>query len=175
MCDTNTMTKDGNTLKSLQEPNGEGQWMTTKTFTAKNCATQIITLRKECHNCRVISPFGNLTNSSNDEFATHNDLTIVWNKPDPNQELECDFKTIWPGTGNLTTGKNQSKLEDAKYQLQVLFHNNSKLCTNETVYPVLGVPDTYVTIGKRSSRQTRHINKDPTGIMRLANATQYCI
>jgi hypothetical protein len=62
MCENNPMTKDGNTLKSLQEPNGEGQWMTTQSFTAKNFVTQIITLKKECHNCRVTSPFGIIAN-----------------------------------------------------------------------------------------------------------------
>ncbi len=67
------MAKDGNTLKSLQEPIGEGQWMTTQSFTAKNCVTQIITLKKECHNCKVILPFGILADSSYDEFAQHND------------------------------------------------------------------------------------------------------
>jgi hypothetical protein len=176
MCDTNPMTKDGNTLKCLQQPNGEGQWMTKQSFTAKNCVTQIITLKKECHNCRVTSPFGILTNSSNDEFATHNDLTIVWNKPDPNQEPECDFKTIWFGKGNLTNGVTQSKLEDSKSQLEMIFHNNSiTLCTNETAYPVSGVPDTYIKISNHPSRNKRHSNENPTGIMRLANATQYCI
>ena len=176
MCDTNPMTKDGNTLKCLQQPNGEGQWMTKQSFTAKNCVTQIITLKKECHNCRVTSPFGILTNSSNDEFATHNDLTIVWNKPDPNQEPECDFKTIWFGKGNLTNGVTQSKLEDSKSQLEMIFHNNSiTLCTNETAYPVSGVPDTYIKISNHPSRKKRHSSENPTGIMRLANATQYCI
>ena len=62
MCENNPMTKDGNTLNSLQEPVGEGQWMTTQSFTAKNCVTQIITLQKECHNCRVTSPFGIIAN-----------------------------------------------------------------------------------------------------------------
>jgi hypothetical protein len=48
ICKNNPMIKDGDTLKSLQEPNGKGQWMTTQSFTAKNCVTQIITLKKEC-------------------------------------------------------------------------------------------------------------------------------
>jgi hypothetical protein len=100
------MKKDGNTLKCLQEPNGEGQWMSTQSFTEKNCVTQIIPPKKECHNCRVTSLFGILTNSSKDDFATHNNLTVVWHKPDATQEPECDFENIWSGTGNLTTGKS---------------------------------------------------------------------
>ncbi len=121
MCENNPVTKDGNTSKSLQEPNGEGQWMTTQSFTAKNCVTQIITLKKECHNCIVTSPFGIIANSSNDEFATHNDLTIVWKKPDVNQEPECNYKLIWSGTENLTTSKTLSTLEDATSQLEMNF------------------------------------------------------
>ena len=145
MCENTTMTRNGNTLKSLQERNGEGQWMTTQSFTAKICVTQIITLQKECHNCRVTSPYGILSNSSNDEFATHNDLAIVWKKPDANQEPDCDFKHIWSGTGNLTRGKTQSKLEDATSQLEMIFQNNMKtLCTNETAYPILCIPETYI-------------------------------
>lgn len=46
MCDNTPMTKDGDTLKSLQEPDGYGQWMTTQKFTTKNCVTQIIKLKR---------------------------------------------------------------------------------------------------------------------------------
>ena len=150
--------------------------MTTQSFTAKNCITQIITLKKECHNCKVTSPFGIIANSSNDEFATHNDLTIVWTKPDANQEPECDYKNIWTGTGNLTNGKTQSKLEDSNSQLEMIFNNTMQtLCTNETAYPVLGVPETYITISNRSSRRKRETDDYPAGVIRLANATLYCI
>ncbi len=78
-----TMIKDGNTLKCLLEPEGEGCWMTTQSYKAKSCITQIIKLAKQCHDCPVTSPFGILANSSDAEFAKHNDLTIVWKKPDP--------------------------------------------------------------------------------------------
>ena len=167
MCENTPMTRNGNTLKSLQEPNGEGQWMTTQSFTAKNCVTQIITLQKECHNCRVTSPFDILSNSSNDEFATHNDLTILWKKPDANQEPDCNFKHIWSGTGNLTRGKTQSKLEDATSQLEMIFQNNMQtLSTNETAYPILGIPETYITISNHSSRRKRQTEELPTGIIR---------
>jgi hypothetical protein len=121
MCDTNPMTKDGDTLKFLQEPDGKGQWMTTQTFVAKNCVTQAIKLAKECHECPVTSPFGIIANSSNEEFANHNDLTIVWRRPDATQEPECAYKTILSSRGNLTRGFSQSKLEDYSAQLELVF------------------------------------------------------
>jgi hypothetical protein len=46
---------------------------------------------------------------------------------------------------------------------------------NETAYPVLGVPETYITISNRSSRRKRQIDDYPAGIIRLANATLYCL
>ena len=49
------------------------------------------------------------------------------------------------------------------------------LCTNETAYPVLGVPETYITISNRSSRRKRETDDYPAGVIRLANATLYCI
>ncbi len=47
------------------------------------------------------------------------------------------------------------------------------MCTNETAYPILGVPETYITISNRSSHRKRQIDDYPTGIIRLANATLY--
>ncbi|EFX61418.1 hypothetical protein DAPPUDRAFT_273576 [Daphnia pulex] len=73
--------------------------MTTQTFVAKNCVTQAIKLAKECHDSPVTSPFGIIANSSNEEFANHNDLTIVWRRPDANQEQECAYKTILSSRG----------------------------------------------------------------------------
>ena len=176
MCDTNPMTKDGETLKSLQEPDGKGQWMTTQTFVAKNCVTQAIKLAKECHDCPVTSPFGIIANSSNDEFANHNDLTIVWHRPDATQEPECAYKTILSSHGNLTRGFSQSKLEDYSAQLELIFHNNvTTLCTNGTFFTVTGVPDTYIKFTQPIARGKRSMNDIPTGIIRLANTTKYCL
>ena len=63
-CENNPMLKDGNTLRCLSEPEGEAAWMLTKQYKVRNCITQIITLSKECHECRVTSPFGIIANSS---------------------------------------------------------------------------------------------------------------
>ncbi|KAI9551210.1 hypothetical protein GHT06_003611 [Daphnia sinensis] len=92
-CVTSPMVKDGKTYKYLQEPEGEGYWMTTQAYTTKNCVTQIIQLSKECHECPVMSPFGILANSSTIEFSNHNDLTIVWKAPDP-KEPTCDINIV---------------------------------------------------------------------------------
>ena len=176
MCDTTPMTKEGDTLKSLKEPEGKGQWMTTQSFTAKNCVTQIIKLRKECQNYPVTSPFGIIANSSDDEFATHNDLTIVWHKPDATQEPDCSIKTIFYGSGNLTKGATQSKLEDPVAQLEIIFYNNiTKLCTNTSAFPIMGIPDTYIEISNHSSRSKRSVVDIPTGIIRLAQNPKICL
>ena len=58
----------------------------------------------------------------------------------------------------------------------MIFNNTIQtLCTNETAYPVLGVPETYITISNRSSRRKRDTDDYPAGVIRLANATLYCI
>ncbi|EFX73474.1 hypothetical protein DAPPUDRAFT_109801 [Daphnia pulex] len=163
MCDTNPMTKDGNTLKSLLEPEGEGYWMTTQSCKAKSCITQIIKLTKQCHDCPVTSPFGILGNSSDAVFAKHNDLTIVWKKPDSR-------------SGNLTDGIKQSKLEDANSQIEIILNNNiTRLCNNVTAFSVMGIPDTHIEITSEKRRRKRSIENKPSGILRLAHRANRCL
>ncbi|EFX61153.1 hypothetical protein DAPPUDRAFT_122491 [Daphnia pulex] len=176
MCDTNPMTKDGNTLKYLLEPEGEGYWMTTQSYKAKSCITQIIKLAKQCHDCPVTSPFGILANSSDAGFAKHNDLTIVWKKPDSSQEPDCDIKTIFTGSGNLTDGIKQSKLEDANSQIEIILNNSiTRLCNNVTAFSVMGIPDTHIEIISEKRRRKRSIENKPSGILRLAHRPNRCL
>lgn len=79
-CGTNPIFSDGNTFKFIQEPNGDGVWLTTQYYTSLNCFSQKITLTKDCENCPIKTPIGTLNNSTNNTYGFHNDLTIVWEK-----------------------------------------------------------------------------------------------
>jgi hypothetical protein len=111
-------------------------------------------LAKQCHDCPVTLRFGIFSNSSNDEFSKHNDLTIVWKKPE--QSDYVDTRNVFKGTGNLTDGIKQSKLEDSNSQIEIIFYKNiTTLCNNVTSYPVMGVPDTHVEIITGKERRQR--------------------
>ena len=113
MCDNAPMIKDNSPiLQHILNPEGEGVWMQTKIYRAKNCVTQEINLMKECHNCPVTSPYGIIATSSDDKFATHNEITIVWPKPDATQEPLCDYKSIHRGKGEIIKTEFTSKLQD---------------------------------------------------------------
>ena len=177
-CVTNPMIKDGKTYRYLQEPEGEGYWMTTQSYTSKNCVTQTIQLSKECHDCPVMSPFGILANNSNIEFSNHNDLTIVWKTPDIKEPV-CDINSVFQGKGNLTKGTKQSKLEDNKSQLEFIIASNlTTVCTNTSVYKVIGLPDTFLSIEEhivRTKRVKRSLETDPGGIIMLASNPNLCL
>ncbi|KAI9549422.1 hypothetical protein GHT06_007354 [Daphnia sinensis] len=174
-CVTSPMVKDGKTYKYLQEPEGEGYWMTTQAYTTKNCVTQIIQLSKECHECPVMSPFGILANSSTIEFSNHNDLTIVWKAPDP-KEPTCDINIVFQGKGNLTKGQKQSRIEDNVAQLEfIIATNKTKICTNDTVYPVIGLPDTFINVEEVTKRQKRDVSNEYMGFLISASNANHCL
>jgi hypothetical protein len=103
-------------------------------------------------------------------------LGLVWRRPDATQEPECAYKTIHSSQGNLTRRFSQSKLEDYSAQLELIFNNNkTMLCTNDTLLTVIGVPDTFVQLVNPKVRGKRSMNDVPTGIIRLANHTKYCL
>lgn len=179
LCNNNVMVKDGKTYRYIREPEGEGSWLTTQRYTEKNCVSQEIQLAKECHDCPVTSPFGILTNSSKDEVAYHNDLTIVWKAPDA-KEPTCDIKIVYENFGNFTKGKTQGKLEDHASQLEFLFETNqTKLCSNATVSPVLGLPETYIEIVELTSKKKRSYEgereNDKQGYLITAANPDFCL
>ena len=158
-CDGNPMQKDGRTFRHLREPEGDGYWMTEQVYKTKNCVSQEIQLAKECHDCPVTSPFGILTNDSRDEYAHHNDLTIVWKLPESKDPI-CDVKIFFEGTGSLTTSLKTGKLDDRTAQLEFLFENNvNKICSEALVYPVLGLPSTYLEIIETPARVKHHLRR----------------
>jgi hypothetical protein len=58
-------------------PVGEGAWMQTKEYGIINFLLQRITLRKDCLNCPISSPYGILTNNSDVSFVQHHNSIIV--------------------------------------------------------------------------------------------------
>ena len=154
-CDNQKMTKEGKTFKYVQEPEGEGQWMTTQRYMTRNCITQE-PLWKNCPECPVQSAFGTLTNNTDDGFAIHNDITIVWLVPDK-KNVTCDMKKILEGSGNITHTKDHGIIVDDINQIEILtVHNLTKLCNGATTFQVMGIKDTYVEVAFRPKRKKRN-------------------
>ena len=177
-CDTETMVKDGKVLKFIKEPEGEGSWMTTQRYTTKNCISQEIKLWKACPDCPVQSAFGILANSSDEGYAHHNDITIVWRSP-KSKEPTCDMKLFLEGKGNITHTKGHGVIVDDANQIEILtLHNNlTKLCNNATAIQVMGLQDTYVeiNIGKPRSKRETNESVDRAGFLTLASNASLCL
>ena len=156
-CGTNTMTKDGTTYKFLHEPTGSGTWMTTQKFSVLNCFTQEIQLYRETKFGPIFSPFGEIHHVENNDHAIHNDLTIVWRKPDG--EFPCETRIIHDGFGEtITHTKLESRLIDKHDQLEFHFNKNFvKLCGEAPLNAVHGIPDIYLHIIPLSKKTRRSI------------------
>jgi hypothetical protein len=80
------------------------------------------------------------------------------------------------GSGNLTDGIKQSKLEDANSQIEIILNNNiTRLCNNVTAFAVMGIPDTHIVIISEKRRRKRSIENKPSGILRLAHTANRCL
>ena len=130
-------------------PKGEGSWMRTVTYAIKNCVVQKISLKKDCLNCPITSPFGILTNKSDTSFVITHDATIIWTPPVLNQDEKCSLKRVHKGTAVITKLENGNfKLIDETNQLEYHYrpeiisickHNFHKLLNIETAY--IQLPD----------------------------------
>lgn len=139
------MTQEGKTWRYVREPGREGSWMTTSTFNVKNCITTEIKLWKDCKDCPVQSGFGILTNNTNDGFAYHNDITIVWKTPDT-KDNQCDMKKILEGKANMTRTKDHGIVTTTCVGPQLATEcpngpiENTKWKYNETSLPNQRIP-----------------------------------
>jgi len=85
-------------------------------------------------------------------------------------------QNIFTGSGNLTDGFKQSKLEDSNSQIEIILNNNiTRLCNNITAFAVMGIPDTHIEIKSEKKRRKRSIDNKPSGILRLAHRPNRCL
>jgi hypothetical protein len=104
-------------------PVGEGAWMQTKEYGIINFLLQRITLRKDCLNCPISSPYGILTNNSDVSLVRHHNSIIVWDAS--NISDQCRLKELKNGKGLVSKVDTSSfKLVDNTAQLEFFYHEN---------------------------------------------------
>jgi len=124
-CFENGMEGAQDSFAFTASPVGEGAWMQTKEYGIINCLLQRITLRKDCLNCPISSPYGILTNNSDVSFVRHHNSIIVWDASKANISDQCRLKELKNGTGLVTKVDTSSlKLVDNTAQLEFFYHEN---------------------------------------------------
>ena len=104
---------EGSTLYwSYEEaPDGPGYWYSNVTYTETNCFLEQITLLKECDNCPVISPYGQVGNAPEGSIVL-NHVTMIWEDSKASHKNNCTMKAIVAGYGEL-----YERLKDRALQL----------------------------------------------------------
>jgi hypothetical protein len=145
-CDGNRMEETSPNLFSYKaSPKTEGSWMQTNVDAIRNCVVQEITLKKDCIECPITSPFGVLTNSSNASSVITHDATIVWDLPTISEDEKCSLKRVHEGTGVVTQMDDESlKLIDETNQLEYHYRNETtKICAH-TFHKLLTIDNAYI-------------------------------
>ena len=104
-----------------EAPDGPGYWYTNVTYTETNCFLEQVTLLKECDECPVISPYGQVGNASEGSIVL-NHVTMVWEDSKASHENNCTMKAIVTGYGELyeNNGRLPLRLKDRALQLDFL-------------------------------------------------------
>jgi len=148
------MTIEDNNYVYNVKPDCKGKFWSTQRCTTTNCVLSPVTLSQACANCSINSPYGKLTNNSEETSAIHGHRTFIWEprtKPNPRT---CRMKEIHAGNGRINSiqdGKKE-RLVDKLSQLE--FHYVKDLderlrheyCNVGNVYKVSGVPETWIEI-----------------------------
>lgn len=150
--DSNEMKTLGNVSSFIKKPvAGEGAWLSTKEYSVINCVLTNIALTLEHREGPVISPFGIIAESPDDEKACIKDGTVLWVK-DPklvNFTTSCKLDKIMSRHGKVFSidGINMSRLVDINQQLEyIILNKRENLCGNKTGNYVFGLPETFIII-----------------------------
>lgn len=162
-CAGNAMEETKNKLFSFRaSPRGEGSWMRTVDYAVRNCVVQEITLKKDCINCPITSPYGVLTNSSEATSVVSRDSTIVWDLPTWQDDEKCSLKKVQAGMGIITELREGSrKLTDESNQLEFHFEKDTLSICNHNFHKLKNIQGAYVVFqGITDSTGTHLYNKD---------------
>ena len=162
-CAGNVMEETKNKLFSFKaSPTGEGYWMRTVKYSVKNCLVQEITLKKDCLDCPITSPYGVLTNKSETTSVVTHDSTIIWVTPTWKEDEKCSLKRVQTGMGIVTElDDGSSKLSDESNQLEFHFEKETTQICKHKFNKLKNIPGAYVQISGMTNRTGTHFyNKD---------------
>ena len=117
-CFGNPMQHNGEKWLFEADPTGRARWMTTQQDDIINCFIEEMT--RDCKSCSIHSPIGSLGNNSQAEFATHNHMSVVWDKKTITHKRNCEIVALSEGEGQQLNSntKNQIRVEDTKKQIE---------------------------------------------------------
>jgi hypothetical protein len=155
VCDGNTMTKlNENAYEFKGSPKEKGTWMQERTETKMNCATRKILLHRDCLTCPVMSPFGVVTNKTDETAVVSRDITIIWEAPILQKDEKCRLKKIISASGITNKQDDGSfKLIDEINQLE--FHYEEKIYEfcNHTFHKLSNLRNAYIEFPKIAKQQ----------------------
>lgn len=174
-CDGNVMEETSPNLFSYKaSPTGEGSWMSTVVYTIKNCIVQQISLKRDCLNCPITSPFGILTNNSDETSVITHDATIIWSTPKLNNDEKCSLKRVHKGTAVITKMENELfKLVDETNQLE--FHYSPEVITmcEHKFHKLVNIDTAYIQLPDKTNKTWTHFfNKNSSNCLSYGSLAQ---
>ena len=145
--------EDGNYVYNVK-PDCKGKYWSTNHCMTTNCVLSPVTLSQACANCSITSPYGKLTNNSEETSAIHGHRTFIWEpriKPNPRT---CRMRLIHSGSGRVNSiqdGKKE-RLVDKNSQLEFHYEKNlderlrHEYCDIGNIYKISGVPETWIEV-----------------------------
>ena len=131
-------------------PEGEGVWLSEKTYATKNCDLVEIPIALPCVTCPLESPIGTLHQTRGQNYMLVGHTTIVWDNVGPSpQKQDCSITEIIRGSGRVYQPKEQhlGRLIDNKKEIEVLFNqSNGNNCGRDQLFQVIGFKDTFIRI-----------------------------
>ena len=153
-CDGNRMEETSPRLFSYKaSPKTVGSWMQTLTDVIQNCVVQEITLKKDCLDCPITSPFGILTNSSNATSVITHDATVVWELPKLNEDEKCSLKRVHVGSGVITKFEDDSlKFIDEANQLEFHYKSETTRICDHTFHKLTTIDNAYIQFPEKINK-----------------------
>jgi hypothetical protein len=135
-------------------PTQKGTWMQEVIETKKNCATKKIKLHRDCLTCPVMSPFGVLTNKTDETSVVSRDVTIIWETPTLQKDEKCKLKKVICATGTATKQDDGSfKLVDEINQLEFHYEDKTYEFCNHTFHKLANLKNGYIELPNRAKKE----------------------
>ncbi len=164
-CGENVMQSGTTTLIFTASRVGEGKWYATREYHALNCLVEEISLKQDPSEHQIESPFGLLNATQKDGHNIYNHNTIVWGEI--KSLNDASTTTLFRGNGYLEISRttelnNISRLVDNRKQIEIIFYNKPDISNKELpepVFPVVGMPKTFVLLSTNPTIQLHMDNQ----------------
>jgi Ricin-type beta-trefoil lectin domain len=149
-CGDHEMTETTRGWSHTATSEGEGVWLSEKTYATKNCDLVEIPIALPCATCQLETPIGILHQTRGQNYMLVGHTTIVWENVSPSSRTkDCGITEIIKGSGRIWQPKAQhlGRLIDDNKEIEVLYNQtNGNNCGRDNLFPVAGLPDTFIRV-----------------------------